>query len=150
MRLYLIHRKYYIAYLIAQQNVERILNEHEVLLQKVQPKSSLAEHEREFLPTVVSGGGVPVKKAEEYAIEMERRKIRERLEDAKVILDERKVLLDQKEEELRKSKDVYNMVYCAKWVDGKKSDTIVQETGYSRSQIYNIIGHLKTQIERSI
>ena len=47
MRLYLMHRKYYIAFLNAQNALESILDEQEVLMQKVQPKSSLAEHERE-------------------------------------------------------------------------------------------------------
>lgn len=149
MRLYLIHRKYYLAYLQAQKNVERILDEHEVLLQRVQPKSSLAEHEREHLPSNPTGGGKKINKAEEYAIQVEERNIRARLKEAKDILLDRKLLLDQKEEELRKSKDIFNRVYTLRWVDGMKVDAIVMETGYSRSQVYNIIRHLERQLERS-
>ena len=149
MRLYLIHRKYYLAYLQAQKNVEQILDEHEVLLQRVQPKSSLAEHEREHLPSNPTGGGKKINKAEEYAIQVEERNIRARLKEAKDILFDRKLLLDQKEEELRKSKDIYNQVYTLRWVDGMKVDAIVMETAYSRSQVYNIIRHLERQLERS-
>lgn len=148
MRLYLIHRKYYNSYLNAQRTVEEILDEQEILLQKVQPKSSLANHDREFLPTNI-GAKSDIHKTEAYVIEMERRELRERLSDATDILKERHYLLAQKEEELRKSRDIYNMIYLLKFVDGLKADAIAERTGYSRSQVYNIIGHLNKQLERN-
>ena len=146
--LYLEHRKQYLLYREASDNVERILNEYEMIAQKVQPKSSLAEHEREFSPVVVAALGQSINKSEEYVIAMEQHKIEERLYSAKLILQERTELLRLKEEELRKSKNIYNMVYTLKWVDGLKPDAIVKETGYSRSQVYNIINHLQAQLER--
>lgn len=150
MRLYLIHRKYYLAFLKAQRNLESILDEQEVLIQRVLPKSSLAEHEREFLPnSPTTGGKALTRKAEEYAIEVERRKIKERLAEAREILSDRKLLLQIKEEELRKSRDIYNMIYTCKWVDGMKAEAIIDTTGYSRSQVYNIINRLEKQLERS-
>lgn len=149
MRLYLEHRKYYISYLDAQKRYEDILNEYDILLQRVQPKNALAEHEREFSnETVLPASGAKVNKAEEYAIAMEQKQIRKRLEDAKYILQERFDLLDLKEQELRKSRDIYNLIYTLKWVDGLKADAIVERTGYSRSQVYNIVGHLNKQLER--
>ena len=150
MRLYLIHRKYYLKYLQAQKAVEDILDEQEILLQRVQPKSSLAEHEREHMPSSPSTGGrSDSRKAEDYAIEIERRNIRARLDAAKEVMIDRKILLDAKEEELRKSKDIYNMIYTCRFIDGMKADAIVDYTGYSRSQVYNILGHLEKQLERS-
>lgn len=150
MRLYLIHRKYYLSFLQAQNNLEEILNEQEMLIQRVEPKSSLAEHEREFMASnPTTGGRILTRKAEEYAIEVERRKIKERLAEAREILSDRKLLLEIKEEELRKSKDIYNRIYTCKWVDGMKAQAIIDETGYSRSQVYNIIDHLTAQLERS-
>ena len=150
MRLYLEHRKYFLLYLEAQKNLEGILNEYEIISQKVQPKNSLAEHEREFSKeTILPASGQKVNKADEYVIAMEQRKIRQRLDDAKLILNERKGLLDIKESELRKSRDIYNMIYTLKWVDGIKVDAIVDETGYSRSQVYSIIKRLSKQLERS-
>lgn len=148
MRLYLIHRKYYLNYLQAQKKVEAILNEQERLLERVQPKSTLAEHEREFMPSNPRAGGQRINKAEEYAIDMERLRIKTRLEEAKSILKDRIMLLEQKEKELRKSKDIYNMIYTAKWVDGMKPEAIIYATGYSRSQVYSILRHLERQIER--
>lgn len=151
MRLYLEHRSYYISYLEAQKKLEDIINEYETILAKVQPKSSLAEHEREFSKeTILPPSGKKVNKAEEYAIAMEQRKIKERLSDAKLILQERFNLLDLKEQEIRKSRDIYNRIYTLKWIDGMKADAIIEETGYSRSQVYNILKHLNKQIERSV
>lgn len=149
MRLYLEHRKLYLQYREAVQKVENVLNDYEIISAKVQPKSSLAEHEREFSPVVVAAFGQSINKSEEYVIAMEQHRIEERLYAAKLILQERTELLRLKEEEIRKSKDIYNMVYVAKWIDGLKPDAIVKQTGYSRSQVYNILGHLTKQIERS-
>lgn len=149
MRLYLEHRKQYLSYLDAQHRLEQIINEYEVILAKVQPKSSLSEHEREFSKeTILPPSGKKVNKTEEYAIAMEQRKIRERLSDAKLILQERFTLLDLKEQEIRKSRDIYNRIYTLKWIDGLKAETIIEETGYSRSQVYNILKHISKQIER--
>ena len=151
MRLYLEHRGYYLSYLEAQKKLEDIINEYEAILTKVQPKSSLAEHEREFSKeTILPPSGKKINKAEEYAIAMEQRKIKERLSDAKLILQERFNLLDLKEQEIRKSRDIYNRIYTLKWIDGMKADAIIEETGYSRSQVYNILKHLNKQIERSV
>lgn len=149
--MYLIHRKYYIAFLIAQQNVEAILNEWEQISARAQPRNPLSEHEREFVSTVVipaSGGSV--NKAEQYVIEMDQRKIRERLKEAKEIMAERFDLLDQKEEEIRKSADLYDKVYVEKWLNGMKAEDIADKLHYSRSQVYKIIRHISAQIERSV
>lgn len=148
MRLYQIHHYYKKKYLHAQRIVDYILNEQERLLERVQPKSTLAEHDREFMPSNPRAGGRQVNKAEEYAIDMERLRLKTRLEEAKAILKDRAMLLEQKEAELRKSRDIYNMVYTAKWVDEMKPEAISSVTGYSRSQIYSIISHLERQIER--
>ena len=148
MRLYLEHRRYYLAYQNALNKVERIVDEREQLLTKVQPKSSLAEHEREFMKSNPQTGGGYVNKVEEYVIELDQRKIKERLEEAKAIMNERYDILMRKETELRKSKDIYNVIYTMYWVDGMKADAIMVNTGYSRSQVYNIIKHISKQIER--
>lgn len=150
MRLYLEHRKRYLQFIDAQHKVEQIVNEYEIIIQRIQPRSALAEHEREFSnETILPASGKKVNKAEEYAIAMEQRRIHERLTAAKLVMQERADLLAIKEEELRKSKDIYNMIYTFKWVDGLKADAIVNETGYSRSQVYNILKHLTAQLERS-
>ena len=150
MRLYLIHRKYYLAYLSAQNSVERIIDEWSRIAQKVEPRSTLAEHERDFINTVaLPNTGSNIGKAELYAIEMEQHRIKERLSDAKELLSERFDLLEQKENELRKSADLYDKIYTLKWIDHEKPEDIADKVHYSRSQVYNIIGHISAQIERS-
>ena len=150
MRLYLEHRKRYLEFVAAQHTVEQIINEYETIASRIMPKSALAEHEREFsAETILPPSGARVNKAEEYTIAMQRARIEERLAAAKTILQERAGLLEIKEAELRKSRDIYNLVYLLKWVDGLKADAIVQETGYSRSQVYSILKHLRKQLERS-
>ena len=148
MKLYLIHRAYYLNYLEAQHRLEQILNEQEEMLARVEPKSTLANHEREHMASNPPATGTRTNKTEEYVIEAEKRHIADRLKVARQILQDRELLLKQKEAEIRKSKDIYNVVYVAKYIDGVKADRIYRDTEYSRSQIYNIIGHLKKQMER--
>ena len=140
MKMYLIHRKAYLEYKQSQKTVQRILNEREVLFQKTQPRSpSYADKVQ---------GGTKVNKTEEYVIDLERRRIKERLTEAEEIMKERQMLLELYETELRKSKNLYDVVYTARWIDGKKPEAIADETFYSRSHIYNIIKRISTQIER--
>lgn len=148
MKLYLDHRKYFLAYLSAQRKVERIVDEWAQIAEKANPRCTLAEHEREFIPITVPGGGDKIPKAEQYVLEMERRKIRERLAEAKEIRAERFDLLEQKEDEIRRSADLYDRIYVLKWIEHERPEDIADEVHYSRSQVYKIIGHISAQIER--
>ena len=70
-----------------------------------------------------------------------------------MILHERYDLMHMEEADLRKSKDVYDQVYVAKWIDGYKADKMIKVLRtrgvyYSRSQIYNIMARIRQQIER--
>lgn len=143
---YLRHRKMYLDYLQAQDMVQQILDEDTMLFQLTQPKSSISDSER------VSGGSV-IPKAELYIIRKEEAHINERLAEAHMILHERYDLMHLEEADLRKSKDVYDQVYVAKWIDGYKADKMIKVLRtrgvyYSRSQIYNIMARIRQQIER--
>lgn len=143
---YLRHRKMYLDYLQAQSMVQQILDEDTMLFQLTQPKSSISDRER------VSGGSV-IPKAELYIIRKEEAHINERLTEAHMILHERYDLMHLEEADLRKSKDVYDQVYVAKWIDGYKADKMIKVLRtrgvyYSRSQIYNIMARIRQQIER--
>lgn len=143
---YLRHRKMYLDYLQAQSMVQQILDEDTMLFQLTQPKSSISDSER------VSGGSV-IPKAELYIIRKEEAHINERLAEAHMILHERYDLMHLEEADLRKSKDVYDQVYVAKWIDGYKADKMIKVLRtrgvyYSRSQIYNIMARIRQQIER--
>lgn len=143
---YLRHRKMYLDYLQAQSMVQQILDEDTMLFQLTQPKSSISDSER------VSGGSV-IPKTELYIIRKEEAHINERLAEAHMILHERYDLMHLEETDLRKSKDVYDQVYVAKWIDGYKADRMIKALRtrgvyYSRSQIYNIMARIRQQIER--
>ena len=91
---------------------------------------------------------------EDYVIEVEEKRLYQRMRDAGVIIGGKKELADLAEIELRKSKDIYDLVYTAKFVDGKRTKEIYRELdlmgkNYSTSQIYDIIRRIKAQIRFS-
>jgi hypothetical protein len=97
--------------------------------------------------------GTPRNKTEEYVIEVERRRLRKRKADAEAIIEAKKQLLDIAEEQLRKSRDIYDLIYTKKWVDHKRPKDIYRELdfmgmSYSRSHIYVVIKRIRQQIGR--
>ena len=100
MHHYLEHNKRYCDWQLAQADLQDAINEKDTVQARVEPKISYGER--------VSGS--PKNKTEEYVIEMERRRIRERLADLEAIVEARKYLLDTAEKELRKSKDIYDLI----------------------------------------
>lgn len=136
----------YLQYKQAQELVNSILDEQMVLFQITQPKSSVTDTER-------VGGGSVAPKAETYVIRMEEGRVRERLAEAKTLLQDRRMLLEQAEADLRRSEHTYDIIYTARWVDQysfKRMQRVLQAKGiyYSRSQLYNIIKKISRQIER--
>lgn len=136
--MYLTHNKRYCEYLQAQSDLKEVTDEYEVVFQRTQPKGNYSER--------VSG--TPKNKTEEYVIEVERRHLKRRIEDAKEIVETKKFLLDLAEEDLRKSHDIYDLIYTKRWIDHKKPKDIYRELdlmgiSYSRSHIYEIIKRIK-------
>lgn len=143
---YLMHNKRYNDYLQAQEELNRILDEWVLAFQKTQPKAT------SYGDKVQSS--VTTHAIEEYVIEVEERHLYERIADAKVIIDGKAQLLNIAEQELRKSNNIWDLIYCAKWVDGKRPKDIYRQLdlmgmNYSPSQIYEITRRIKAQIERS-
>lgn len=141
--MYLEHNKRWNEYIQAQQDLQNVLDEWEVVFQRTQPKVKYGEHT----------SGSPVNKVEEYVIEVERRQLRKRIEDAKEVINAKKELLDIAEEQLRKSRDIYDLIYTKKWVDHKRPKDIYRELdfmgmSYSRSHIYVVIKRIRQQIGR--
>ena len=135
---YLEHNTRYCEWQLAQADLQDAINEKDAVQARVEPKISYGER--------VSGS--PKNKTEEYVIEIERRLINERLADLQAIVDARKYLLDLSEKELRKSKDIYDLIYTKKWIDHKRPKDIYRELdlmgmNYSRSHIYEIIKRIR-------
>ena len=143
MQYFLTHNKRYCDYLQAQADLKEVLDEYDMVFERTQPKGNYSER--------VSG--TPRNKTEEYVIEVERRQISRRIADAKMIIQAKKDLLDMAEEDLRKSRDIYDLIYTKKWIDHKRPKDIYRELdlmgmNYSRSHIYEIIKRIRLMTGR--
>lgn len=123
-------------YILSMQEVDKILNEKELLFQRTQPKSPVMDVER------VSGGS-PENKIETYIVELERKKIDERLKKAKEIMYDRHELYLLTSENLKGSRDKYDMIFVLKWIDGKNAKDISRLLHYSESHVYRMINKIK-------
>lgn len=144
MKYYLEHRKAYIEFLQAQAVVNDVVNDYLVAFQKTQPHSPVF--------TDAGTNSNRVNKTEEYIIEVEHKDLKRRAEDATMLLDLKQKLVDIKEAEARKSCNVYDAVYVAKWIDHKKTKEIIRTLdfkgcSYSSSQVYEIIKLISHEIE---
>lgn len=128
-----------IKYLDTQQGITQILNEKERLFAKTQPKSVQFDKER-------VSGGQQGNAFEDYMIEKERKQIDERLTEMKGLLAERRSLLKLKEEELRASKDVRDIIYCYRYLENVSGYEIAKLTNYSKSQIYRTLKEIDKKI----
>ena len=136
--MYLEHNKRWCEYEQAKEDLREVLDEYEVVFQRTQPKGNYSER--------VSG--TPRNKTEEYVIEVERRQLNRRIADAKLIIQAKKDLLDMAEEDLRKSRNIYDLIYLKKWVEHKRPKVIYRELdlmgiSYSTSHIYEIIKRIR-------
>lgn len=141
--MYLEHNRQWNEYVQAQQDLQAVIDEYVVVFQKTQPKISYGEHTQ----------GNPTNRVEEFVIEVEQKQLKRRMAEAQEVLEAKKLLLDITEEQLRKSKNIYDLIYTKKWVDHKRPKDIYRELdlmgmNYSRSHIYVVINRIKSQIQR--
>lgn len=143
---YLEHRKRYVEYKQAQEDLNRILDEWILAFQKTQPKSMTYGDK---VQTSITGSML-----DEYVIAVEDKRLYSRIKAAKQIMESKGELVKIAEEDLRKSRNIYDLIYTAKWVDEMKPKEIYRKLdlmgmNYSTSQIYEISKRIKSQIERS-
>lgn len=142
---YLLHNKRYCEYVQAQEDLNKVLDEWILAFQKTQPRATT--YGDKVQATITTN---PI---EEYVIEVEERHLYERIKDAKLIISAKEDLLRRAEEELRKSKNVYDLIYAAKWIDGERPKDIYRKLNliglpYSTDHIYAVIRRIKLQIGR--
>ena len=135
---YLEHRRRYIEYKQAQDDLNEILNEWIVAFQRTMPKISYGDKVQ----------GNPSNKTEEYVIEIENKRLRERSKVAEEIMHQKGILLDIAEKDLRKSKNIYDLIYTMKYVDELRPKDLYRKLdlmgmNYSRSHIYEIIKRIR-------
>ena len=132
---YLDHYKCWVEYMQAVDDVKAVIDEYILVFQKTQPKAQVYGDKVQSMPT---------NKIEEYVIEMENRHIRERIADAQQALQVKKELLDMTEQDLRKSKDVHDVIYVCRYIDKLKPKELYKRLdfmgiSYSRSAMYRAI-----------
>lgn len=142
MKYYREHRKEYTEYLHAQNILNDVVDEYLVAFQKTQPHSPCYDG----LNT-----GSRKNKVEEYIIEVERNDLKRRAEDAERALHLKQELVSLKEDAVRSSCDVYDLIYAAKWIDHKKTKALIRDLDFkgiciSQSQVYNIIHRIAAEI----
>ena len=141
---YLYHRKRYLEYRQAQEDLNSILNEWIMAFQRTIPKITYGDKVQ----------GTPTNKVEEYVIELEHKQLRQRQQIAEQIIEGKAKLLEMAEADLRKSHNIYDLIYTCKWVDDMRPKEIYRKLdlmgmNYSTSQIYEITKRIKAQLERS-
>ena len=130
--LYVEYEKYLNRYRSTQAKVDEILTEKEAIFLKTQTQGIRYDLEK-------ITGGAYTNIFESYVIDLEKKKIDERLQEAKSLLEERKMLLDMKERELRNSKELYDKIYRMRYIDNLSPYNIGERIGYSTSQVYRIL-----------
>lgn len=122
-----------------QNEYDDILTEKEELFLKTQPRAASCENER-------VAGGHTSNAFERYVIEKEKRRIDERLNEIRSILEERKELLRLKECELTASKDWSDIIYVFYFLNGLTITQIESRIPYSRAQIWRKLKRIKYNI----
>ena len=138
--IYEIYEEYKNKYYDTQNEYEKVLTEKEKLFMMTQPSSVKFDKE-------VVSGGITDNTFEKYLILKEEKKIDQRLEEIKSILDDREKLLKLKEQELRASTSVQDKIYKYRYLDKLKVFKIAKLVGYSEPQIYRILKNIRNNLK---
>lgn len=140
--IYIEYVEYKQKYYAAQREYDKVLSEKEELFIKTQPSAVPTDKE-------VVSGGKPSNAFDDYLIVKEKKKIDERLEEARSILKNRKELLDLKEEKLKSSKNVYDIVYYSRCIENISPVQIGFSIPCDRSTVYRYMNEIERNIKRA-
>ena len=138
--IYVIYEEYKNKYYETQKEYDIILNEKEKLFMITQPSAVKFDKE------IVSGGTTD-NTFERYLILKEEKKVDQRLDEIKSILDDRERLLKLKEQELRESTNIQDKIYKYRYLDKLKVFKIAKLVGYSEPHIYRILKIIKNNLK---
>ena len=130
-----------IKYYKAQEWFDEALNEQERLITRTMPSAI-----RYNKPVVQSSPDGNV--MDDYVIAMEEKRIKRKIAHRRQLLEDRERLLSIKEKELRKSHDKMDIVYVNWKIDGQSPEQISEALHYSKSQVYRMIGGIKSVIRK--
>lgn len=138
--LYVEYNDYRDKYYKAQKVVDGIVDEKVELFIKTQPKAT------DYGKETVSGGTVG-NAFDNYLIAKDNKQIDKRLEEARSILEDRENLLKLKEEELRNSKDWYDIIYVYYYIEKLSIRKIEKRIPFSLAEIYRKIKTIRNNIK---
>lgn len=140
-KIYITYEEYKKKYYEVQMLYNNILEEKERLFAKTQPQSTKFDK-------ISVDGGKPSNSFDDYLIIKDKKQIDKRLEEIKIISNDRKMLLEEKESELRKSKEWIDKVYVYKYLDNIKVKKIIHLIPYEEAQIYRMLDEIKKTLKR--
>lgn len=135
--LYIEHNNYRNKLLEAQKKYDEILAEKERLFAMTQPKSVKYDKDK------ISGGNSK-DSFTAYLIAKEKKKLDERLEEIKSILNDRTHLLSLKEQELKASKSWYDKIYVYYHLEQLSVAEISCRIPYSQSRIFEMLNEINS------
>ena len=138
MFVYVIYEDFKNKYFESQNKYDEILREKEYLFSKTQPKAARTDK------IIISTS--PTNVFDEYLVVKEKKKIDQRLEEIKTIVEDRSKLLKLKEIELRHSKNIWDRIYTLRYLDNLHVKEIATALNYSKIQIYRKISIIKNHI----
>lgn len=138
--IYLTYEEYKRNYYKVQKLYNEILEEKEKLFAKTQPKSA------KFDKINVDGGNIS-NSFDDYLIIKEKKQIDKRLDEIKIISEDRKKLLDAKEDELRKSKEWIDKIYVYKYIENLQVRKIIHLVPYEEAQVYRKLEEIKKTLK---
>lgn len=142
-KIYITYEEYKKKYYEVQMLYNNILEEKERLFAKTQPQSTKFDK-------ISVDGGRPSNSFDDYLIIKDKKQIDKRLEEIKIISNDRKMLLEEKESELRKSKEWIDKVYVYKYLDNIKVKKIIHLIPYEEAQVYRMLDEIKKSLKRGV
>lgn len=138
--LYIKYEEYRQRYYEVKKQYNSILEEKERLFATTQPKSTKFDK-------ITVDGGKPSNTFDEYLIKKEKKQIDNRLNEIKIIVDDRKKLLEIQEKELRNSKEWIDKLYIYKYIENLPVRKIVHLIPWEEAQIYRMLNDIKKNIK---
>jgi len=136
---YLEYERLKAKYRRIQEQYDEVLTEHERLFTKTLPKA--ITYDKDCVQSSPSADMMV-----NYVISEEEKGIDEQMRKLKRILRERRRLLFAKEEELRMSKNKYDVIYTLKFLDGFGVNKIAITLNYSVPQVYRMVKNIKKRL----
>lgn len=138
--IYIEYDEYKKKYHEAQRNYNEVLTEKESLFGITQPSAISYDEES------VSTGTQPVNTFDKYLVLKEKKRLDERLEETRSILEDRQRLLEIKRDELMQSTVIEDKIYRLYVLAGMKPKHIANKLGYSEVHIYRFLRRIKDSL----